>query len=479
MNLPELSLETTQEAAAGESEIRRWEYLALAVLVLVGAYLRQLSMARSLDFDELTTALYFVQQPTLWDTVSKVVEFNNHVGYSVLARLSQVVLTPGEVALRLPAYLFGVFTLPLLWSLGRRFLDRWGALVATAFLVFNPMHVAYSESARGYSGLVFFSVLSTYLALKNLTHSTSGGWVALTLSNVYGLWTHLYAMFPLSGLLIYLVSESKGQPRLRKPILLTSLGTAAGSLFLYAPTLSGLLHNLRPRPNGPFNAHFPVVAWGELLGISHSLALTASALAMGLAAVLAIRRKPWLSLSAVVGGLVPFTLVWFRKRVYALARFFIYFLPYFGLCLGYLVSRTSRKLRPLLASALLASMILGGAPSWKPEEAPFRRTTFQALELMRTHPDALLISNGGGGELFQYYSGPQPILLAQPSQEFAHQLMSAPVVICIDRQRDWENEFFGVVRRQLEKEGAQVVVDGPDRILLLDRRKPPHAPPPK
>ena len=89
------------------------EVTAVCAIVLLALALRLGPMQRGLTFDELFTAVNFVGAESAWQTASTSINFNNHVGYSLLARLAVNLLGPTDWALRLPALLLGLVTLPI------------------------------------------------------------------------------------------------------------------------------------------------------------------------------------------------------------------------------------------------------------------------------------------------------------------------------------------------------------------------------
>jgi len=78
----------------------------------------------------------------------------------------------GEVGLRSLSALIGTATIPVAFLAGRAALDDRAGLVAAALAAVNPMLIWYSQEARSYALLVFFSALSLYFFLRALR---SGG----------------------------------------------------------------------------------------------------------------------------------------------------------------------------------------------------------------------------------------------------------------------------------------------------------------
>ncbi|MCC6407407.1 MAG: glycosyltransferase family 39 protein, partial [Planctomycetes bacterium] len=123
---------------------------------------------------------------------------NQHLLYSVLARISCVTFGDGAFALRLPAALFGVASLWALWRFARRVAPASEALVATALLAVSFHHVWFSQNARGYTGLLCFALLGSNTFVELLTRRSArelrpvvayGAWMALAIA------VHVTALF--------------------------------------------------------------------------------------------------------------------------------------------------------------------------------------------------------------------------------------------------------------------------------------------
>jgi uncharacterized membrane protein len=141
---------------------RAWAILAL--LMAVGLLLRLINLGSGLWYDEIVTLVKYVRL-TPSQLLTTCTEFNNHMLFSLLAQASIAIFGESDWALRLPAVLFGVACIPALWWLASLVVGPREALYAAILLTVSYHHVFYSQSARGYTGLLFFSLLSTGLFL--------------------------------------------------------------------------------------------------------------------------------------------------------------------------------------------------------------------------------------------------------------------------------------------------------------------------
>ncbi len=71
-----------------------------------------------------------------------------------------------EFAMRLPAALAGIATIPLMLRLGIELHDRRSGRWAALLLAVNPFHLWYCQEARGYAFLIFFTLAATIILVR-------------------------------------------------------------------------------------------------------------------------------------------------------------------------------------------------------------------------------------------------------------------------------------------------------------------------
>jgi len=169
-------------------------WAVVAALCAVGLALRLWRLDTDLWLDEVLTLTDFLRLP-FREIVATFPSQNQHVLYSLLGRVSILAFGESFAAARLPAVLFGVASIWALFLLGRRVADVREALLACALTTFSYHHVWFSQNARGYSGLLFFSTISTWLWLEANTRGTARQWVTYAISVWLGLWIHMTMVF--------------------------------------------------------------------------------------------------------------------------------------------------------------------------------------------------------------------------------------------------------------------------------------------
>jgi hypothetical protein len=165
----------------------------LATVCVLAVILRLHHITRGLTLDELMTAIRFVDVHSLWTTLSTDSYFNNHLANSLLAYLAQRLLGRSEWVLRLPAFLLGLISLYVLWAFTRRFAGAALAVVATTALAFSPAHIFWSATARGYTGMLLFTLVSISLYWQLLNDPSWRKGLLFTISNVLAILFHPFA----------------------------------------------------------------------------------------------------------------------------------------------------------------------------------------------------------------------------------------------------------------------------------------------
>jgi hypothetical protein len=149
-------------------------------------------------FDEIGTHIRYMTLP-LGQIFSTYGTENQHFLFSILARIS--ILTFGDTvwAFRLPAVLFGVASIWSLYRMGREVGSEQEALFAAGLFTFSYHHVWFSQNARGYSGLLFWTLLASWLLLRALRDDRGQSWVAYAFAAALGVYTQATMPFVLVG----------------------------------------------------------------------------------------------------------------------------------------------------------------------------------------------------------------------------------------------------------------------------------------
>lgn len=186
--------ERSADRASLTAGIGRRTWFLLAALTVVAVLLRIPSLNSCLWLDEVLTMASYGRPPLAW-IFTAFPDQNQHMLYSLLARVSIDLFGEQSWTLRLPSVLFGAGSVWALFLLGRRLIGEIQALLACALMTVSYHHIWFSENARGYMGLLFFTLLATWLWLEAVDRDDWRTWLLYTGSAVMGLWIHMTMLF--------------------------------------------------------------------------------------------------------------------------------------------------------------------------------------------------------------------------------------------------------------------------------------------
>ena len=224
------------------------DYLVLAAILALALVLRIIGLNQPLWYDELITLHTHLRLP--WSEMMSGYEMNHHYLYSFQTKLIMGLFGDAPWVLRLQAVLFGVGAIGATWLLIRQMTETRYAHITAALLALSYHHIWFSQNARGYTELMFWSTLGLILFLRGLKNPTRKTWIWFAITLALAVFTHLTGFFVFFAmgvvwLLWTLMSALKGT--LEKPqILLPALSFIGGGLLcliLYAPVLPGVFEN--------------------------------------------------------------------------------------------------------------------------------------------------------------------------------------------------------------------------------------------
>ena len=209
--------------------IFRSRYLQILLsLTLIGASLRFYNLGyNSLWLDEATTYNIAVKSiPDIWQ-VTTAGEFNPPLFY--WAEHIMLLFGNSEVVLRFLPALLGVLTIPLIYLVGKEFMDRNTGIIAAAAFAFSPFLLFYSQEARAYSMMLFFVTFSMVFYFRAKKSNDFMNWSLFGLLSALAFWSHFYAMVIIGALVLFALYELypkiKGNLNTAKPLV------AGGALF--------------------------------------------------------------------------------------------------------------------------------------------------------------------------------------------------------------------------------------------------------
>lgn len=181
------------------------QLLPISAILLAAIGLRLYDLADGLWHDEITTYITYVKAMPLLEIASTYQSENQHFLFNLAARAAVLLFGDSTFALRLPAVLFGVASIWALYQLGCAVTNRHEALLAAALMTFSYHHIWFSQNARGYTALLFWTLLSSWLLIRSLQRTDGRNWLLYALATAFGIYTHTTMLFVTAGqFIIYL-----------------------------------------------------------------------------------------------------------------------------------------------------------------------------------------------------------------------------------------------------------------------------------
>jgi 4-amino-4-deoxy-L-arabinose transferase-like glycosyltransferase len=208
-------------------------------ILLAGVFLRLWRLAHNdLWFDE-TCSIYISER--LSDYIAR--DYNPPL-YYVLLHFWIRFLGSGEFFLRFFSVVFNVATIFIIYKLGRLLLDVRVGLVSAFLLALSPLHIWYSQEARGYTLSIFFTVLSVYFFVSALKKDKFYFWCLFTASSICSLYSSYYFIFIVFGEFVVLLAS-----RYRR-FIGKWLASSFFSLLAFLPLLGIFLNQVKSVKKG-------------------------------------------------------------------------------------------------------------------------------------------------------------------------------------------------------------------------------------
>ena len=212
---------------------------ALIVLFFLGLLSRAPYLTQPIRYDEAHSFVNYANRP-VYVTVSTYKEPNNHVFHSLCVHVTTRLLGDAEWAIRLPALLAGVLSIPATFLLGYACGGSavgWSAALAVAA---SSALIEYSANARGYTLLCLVTLCLILLGRYNLRRQNAAVWWIMSGLAAVGFWTVPTMLYPYALVLVWICLEklrgSVDQADWRGLFVFVA-GTIGLTLVFYSPIL--------------------------------------------------------------------------------------------------------------------------------------------------------------------------------------------------------------------------------------------------
>ncbi len=180
--------------------LRNWKItnIALVLVIILGIILRFYKLgAQSFWVDEIASINYAKR--------GYYGEGHPPVSFIILLYFIET-FGENEFIARLPSCLFGIATIPVVYLFGRQLFSEKEGLVASFIISISPWHIRWSQEARMYTELTFFTILALYFFYHAIYKENLTFYVFSAMSMTLAYYTHFFAIFIPVILVIWLIS---------------------------------------------------------------------------------------------------------------------------------------------------------------------------------------------------------------------------------------------------------------------------------
>lgn len=217
-------------------------------IFLLGVLLRLFNLGRdSLWLDELVS-FQIASKPTFIEVYSAAL-LDNHPPLHYLLLHIMTYFGESEFILRFPSAVFGILTIPVAYKLGEYYFGKSEGLISAFLLSISYFHIRYSQEARMYAQLLFFSALSLYFFSRAIKENQNRLWIAFIFTTALGIYSHYFALLLIPSYISFLIIvkfwDLNLSLQLRK-FLLSLIGIAIISLPLAFGFYITIMHKTAP-----------------------------------------------------------------------------------------------------------------------------------------------------------------------------------------------------------------------------------------
>jgi 4-amino-4-deoxy-L-arabinose transferase-like glycosyltransferase len=424
----------------------------VGLALLIGGVLRCWNIDQSFWWDEIWSTMTYAKAQSLWDVVSGLgYYFNNHILYSLIARAFIAVLGESELVARLPAVLMGLLAIVVLFQFGKAFLGIPAGSLASLLLAFSAFHIDHSSEARGYSGLVLFSILSSYYFIKGLKENQFTSWMAYVFFTVLGFYSHVF-MFAVSvsqffSSLIFVGGRKWASCKIEitqralRSFFLALLCAGITTLLIYSPVLPAFFRNLgRMQVVTVSRVPFMVSLVQSLFPGCNS---SAGGVVYGILFVVGLycilKKDPTLFLYFLVLCMLPLSLYLVINPMFVFERYFIFTLPAVLLIVSQGIMGLTTRLRGIYKNGVivvsLALLVFLQVPAIGTIVSQDRQNYREAIRYvegeMSDETKDLIFSIGYAGEHFQYYASDSTIVTPETLDELSALMQGKDRLWCL------------------------------------------------
>ena len=181
------------------------EFWVVLFLLVLAISLRLPTLGSPLIEDEAISFNRYIDVP--WkDLIFSYYEPNQHTLFLLLSKFFIWVFGESEIVFRLPSFMAGVLSIPLIYRLGLLIKIPWSSALVSALLMgLSWPHLKYSLEGRSYALTIFLALLVTYSTIQYL-NSSRWVWGSILIGSGFAMVIALPSnLFFLCGLTVFII----------------------------------------------------------------------------------------------------------------------------------------------------------------------------------------------------------------------------------------------------------------------------------
>jgi len=179
---------------------KKFIYILLVIIILSGAFLRLYKLgSQSMWTDEASGVIIS------HDSIANIIKnYDDQPPFYYLLTHLMLKFGNSDFIVRLPSAIFGILAIYLIFLATKSMFDIKTGIISSFLLSVSLYHIYYSQEARAYTALVFFTVSSLYFIWQAIISNKYKYWVGFIFSTLLGLYSHyMYSFVLFVNVLIY------------------------------------------------------------------------------------------------------------------------------------------------------------------------------------------------------------------------------------------------------------------------------------
>ena len=195
------------------------EVILLLLICFLAIYLQTHSLLKSLAHDDIWSIEVMRSRPI--DIIRMdAVPLDENPLYYMMMHFWINIFEVSELSLRLFSVLFGLFSIPMIYLIGKRFFNSRVGLMSAFLLSISIYLIENSQLIRSYTLFLFLSLLSIYFFGRYIKEHKTKGLILFSIVSVLNLYTHFFASFLLNIQILFFLMFARTK---KKKFLLSIL----------------------------------------------------------------------------------------------------------------------------------------------------------------------------------------------------------------------------------------------------------------